>query len=169
MAIGPIAGGMVHARRLERLELDSVVSVPILDATFFSEDGASADADPLAARVGTVALRGTLTVASSHKLVSVIGPDIREHEVVIFDFSGTAYIDDSAAMVIEQLLDVAAGSGTARVVTGLANDAAATLETLDILRDVPEDRIVGTRDEARRVARELLAPAGAPPTDDRPS
>ncbi|MXY42235.1 MAG: SulP family inorganic anion transporter [Rhodospirillaceae bacterium] len=167
VAIGLIAGGMVHARRLERLELDSVVSVPILDTTFFPEDTAVANADPLAAQVGMVALRGSLTVASSHKLVSVIGPDIREHEVVIFDFSGTAYIDDSAAVVIEQLLDVAAGSGTACVAMGLAGDAAATLATFGTLRDVPQDRIVGTLGEARRVARDLLAQAGAPPADDR--
>ena len=35
VAIGLIAAGMSHARRLERMELDSVVSVPILDRTFF--------------------------------------------------------------------------------------------------------------------------------------
>ena len=33
--------------------------------------------DPYAARVGLVAIRGTLTVASSHKLVGVIGADIK--------------------------------------------------------------------------------------------
>ena len=36
VAIGLIAAGMAHARQLERLELDSVVSVPLLDQTFFS-------------------------------------------------------------------------------------------------------------------------------------
>ena len=49
VAIGLIAGGMVHARRLERLELDSVVSVPLLDAAFFAGDETSTHADPLAA------------------------------------------------------------------------------------------------------------------------
>ena len=156
VAIGLIAGGMVHARRLERLELDSVISVPLLDATFFAGEEAAARADPHAARVGMVALRGTLSVASSHKLVSVIGLDIREHEVVIFDFSDTVYIDDSAAMVIGQLLDVAAGSGTECIVMGLSDDVAATLRSLDILGDIPAGRIVGTLDEARRVARESL-------------
>ena len=37
VAIGLIAGGMVHARRLGRLELDSVVSVPLLEASFFAD------------------------------------------------------------------------------------------------------------------------------------
>ena len=157
VAIGLIAGGMVHARRLERLELDSVMSVPLLDAAFFAGDGSPpAHDDPHAARVGMVAIRGTLSVASSHKLVSVVGLDIREHEVVIFDFSGTAYIDDSAAIVIGQLLEVAAGSRTECIVMGLGDDVAATLHSLDILGEVPAGRIVGTLDEARQVAREAL-------------
>ncbi len=156
VAIGLIAGGMVHARRLERLELDSVVSVPLLDAAFFAGDGQPAHGDPHAARVGMVALRGTLSVASSHQLASVIGQDIREHEVVIFDFSDTVYIDDSAAMVIGRLLDVAAGSDTECIVMGLGDDVAATLHSLDILGALPAGRIVGTLDEARRIARQTL-------------
>ena len=156
VAIGLIAGGMVHAWRLERLELDSVISVPVLDSAFFAGDKALAHADPHAARVGMVVLRGTLSAASSHKLVSVIGRDIREHEVVIFDFSDAAYIDDSAAMVIEQLLQVAAESGTECIVMGLGDDVAATLRSLDILAELPGERIVGTLDEARRVAKEAL-------------
>ena len=156
VAIGLIAGGMVHARRLERLELDSVISVPLLEATFFADDTIPALDDPHAARVGMVALGGTLSVASSHKLVSVVGLDIREHEVVIFDFSSTVYIDDSAAMVIEKLLDIAAESGTECIVMGLRDDVAATLLSLDILGRVPADRVVETLDEARRIAREAL-------------
>ena len=156
VAIGLIAGGMVHARRLERLELDSVKSVPLLEAAFFADDIVPAQEDPHAARVGMVALGGTLSVASSHKLVSVVGLDIREHEVVIFDFSGTVYIDDSAAMVIGKLLEIAAESGTECIVMRLRDDVAATLLSLDILGGVPADRVVETLDEARRIAREAL-------------
>ena len=97
-----------------------------------------------------VALRGTLSVASSHKLVSVVGLDIKEHEVVIFDFSDTVYIDDSAAMVIGKLLDIAAESGIECIVMGLRADVAATLRSLDILGGVPAGRVVETLGEARR-------------------
>ena len=156
VAIGLIAAGMAHARQLEQLELDSVVSVPLLDRTFLSGQGAEAAVDPYAARVGLVALRGSFTVASSHKLVGVIGADIKDHEVVIFDFSGATYIDDSAAMVIEQLLEVATKEQTEFIVMGLSGSVANTLQTLNILQQVPEDQIVATLDEARRAANELL-------------
>ena len=37
VAIGLIAAGITHAQQLETLELDSVISVPLLDQMFFSE------------------------------------------------------------------------------------------------------------------------------------
>ena len=163
VAIGLIAAGMVHARQLERLELDSVVSVPLLDRTFLPDGEASGDADPHSARVGLVALRGTFTVASSHKLVEVIGADIKDHEIVIFDFSGATYIDDSAAMVIEQLMDVAEKERTRVIVAGLSGSVAKTLHALGIMRHVPETHVVDTRDEARLAANALLE-RDPPPT-----
>ena len=154
VAVGLIAAGMAHARQLERLELDSVVSVPFLDREFL---GRGSDAtDPYSARVGLVALKGSITVASSHKLVAVIAEDIKEHEVVIFDFSGTAYLDDSAAMVIEQLLEVARGEHTAHILMGLSGAVSHTLHALNILRKVPAGQIVETLGEAREVAQRLL-------------
>ena len=165
VAIGLIAAGMSHARRLERMELDSVVSVPILDRTFFGGAGAevpgaeSAEGgadDPYSARVGLVALKGSFTVASSHKLVSVIGADIKDHEVVIFDFSGATYVDDSAAMVIEQLIEVADRQETEVIVMGATGRVAESLHTLAVLQHVPDGHEVETLDEARELAWNLL-------------
>ena len=157
MAIRLIAAGISHARRLESLELDSVVSVPMLDRKFFSRhDGLSA-ADPLSARVGLVAFRGTFRVASSHRLVAVVAADIAEHEVVIFDFTGTTYLDDSAAMVVDQLVDAAFDEQTEIIVMGIRGTAANTLQTLQILRRVPSERVVDTLDEAQDVAADILA------------
>ena len=157
VAIGLIAAGMAGARQLERLELDSVVSVPMLDQTFFPDQaGDDDDADPFAARVGLVALRGRFSVASSNSLVSVIGADIRDHEVVIFDFSNAVHLDDSAAMVIERMIEIAAEENTEAIVMGLSGTVEKNLQALNILRRVPENCIVDTLDEAREVARGFL-------------
>ena len=156
VAIGLIVAGMAHARKLENLELDSVVSVPLLDRQFFTLEEDTSSEDEFSARVGLVALRGSFTVASSKKLVGVISEDIKEHDVVIFDFSGATYIDDSAAMVVEQLMDVATSEDTEFVVMSLSGSVADTLSTLGIIQRVPEAHIVETLDEARMVAREML-------------
>ena len=89
--------------------------------------------------------------------------DLKEHEVVIFDFSGATYIDDSAAMLVKQLVEVATDEGTPAIAMGLAGDVAHTLAALDVLREVPPERIVEDIGGARRIARRLLA--DRPPPD----
>ena len=165
VAIGLIAAGMAHARQLERLELDSVVSVPLLDMAFLPDAGGGRP-DPFSARVGLVALRGSFTVASSHKLVGVISEDIKDHQAVIFDFADATYIDDSAAMLIHQLIEVATSENTEVVIANLSGSVADTLDALGVLGEVAEDRVVASRDAARDIANRLVseraAAAGAP-------
>ena len=156
VAIGLIAAGMASARQFERLQMDSVVSVPLLDRSFFGAQDDQETADAFSARVGLVALRGSFTVASANKLISTISVDVRDHEVVILDFSDTVYMDDSAALVVEQLIDSAIAENTEVIVMGLEGRPAITLQALNALQEVPDDRIVKTMDEAREVAQRLL-------------
>ena len=158
VAIGLIIAGMTRSRQFERLEMDNVVSVPILDQVFFEGEitPSEGEADPHAARVGMVAFRGSFSVASSNKIINTVSVDIRDHEVVIFDFSETIYMDDSAALVLEQLIDAAIDQDTECIVMALSGLPARTLRSLDALQRVPQDRIVGNLDEAREVARRLL-------------
>ncbi|MDE2685748.1 MAG: SulP family inorganic anion transporter [Chloroflexota bacterium] len=157
VAVGMIAAAVTSARQFERLELDSVISVPILDQVFFGNDDGQHEVDDFTARVGMVALRGAFTVASSGKLIDTIGEDIRDHEVVILNFSDTVHIDDSAALVVEQLIDTAILQDVECIVMGLSGMPARNLSALDILKRVPQDQIVGTMDEAREAASRLLA------------
>ena len=156
VAIGLIVAGMAHARQLEGLELDSVVSVPLLDQTFLSDRQDLAGEDPYSARVGLVRLTGRFTVASAHKLVTAVGADIKDHEVVIFDFSGVTSLDDSAAMVVDRLLDIATEEDTRYVVAGLADGVLEVLDALGILRKIPADCLVESSEQAGEAARRLL-------------
>ena len=155
VAIGLIAAGMANARQFERLEMDSVVSVPLLDRTFLYRDSAD-EVDDFSARVGMVALRGSFSVASSSRLINTISADIHDHEVLILDFSATLYVDDSAALVVEQLIDTATEENTPVVVMGLSGSPADTLRSLKVLRSVPENRFVADIDGAREAAIQIL-------------
>ena len=153
VAIGLIAAGMASARQFERLELDSVVSTPLLDQSFLGTQDAD---DAFSARVGLVALRGSFSVASANKLIDTISKDIGEHEVVVLDFSNTVYMDDSAALLVEQLIDVAIEDDTECIVMGLTGAVARNLKGLNVLKHVPPDNIVETLDDAREVAKRIL-------------
>ncbi len=156
VAVGMIAAAVTSARQFERLELDSVISVPLLDRSFFGPKDQEEEDDYFSARVGLVALRGAFTVASASKLNETIGADIRDHEVVILDFSGTVYVDDSAALVVEQLVETAISMNTHCIVMGLSGKPAYNIAALDVLRSVPADQRVNNWDEARETALWLL-------------
>ena len=177
--LGLIVAALVSARQFEYLELDSVISVPLLDISFLAdeedekEDEDETDEldallsllgddddedgfDPFSARCGLVSFRGSFTVASSNRMFSTLSVDIQEHEVVILDFSETNYMDDSAAFVLEQLIDVAISENTECIVMGLEGAIATSLQKLDILRRVSSDRYVANMDEAREIAKRIL-------------
>ena len=65
-------------------------------------------------------------------------------------------MDDSAALLVEQLIDGAIAEDTACVVMGLAGLPATTLQALNVLRRVPEEHFVETLDDARETARRIL-------------
>ena len=167
VAVGLVASALARTGQLEQLEHDSVVSVPLLDQMFLYQGEDVEGADPFSAQVGMVRLTGSLTVTSSRKLVKTISHDLKDHEVVVFDFSGANYIDDSAAMLFKQLIEIAAEEHTPAIAMGLSGDVAETLEALDVLQQVPRERIVEDIDEARLVARKLLGLETSPsPTPD---
>ncbi len=165
VAVGMIAAAVTNARQFERLELDSVVSVPLLDHSFLAsgegDEEAGVDSVPdedfFSARVGLVALRGSFTVASAAKLNNTIGADIREHEVVILDFSDTLYVDDSAALVVEQLIDTAMKNEVQCIIIGLQGMPETTLRALNVLRNVPPEHFQPSLEDASRLAKKLLS------------
>ena len=156
VVVGMIAAAVTSARQFERLELDSVVSTPLLDRSFLDSEEGADEVDAFSARVGLVALRGNFSVASAAKLINTISVDIRDHEIVILDFSNTVYMDDSAALVVEQLIDAAIAEDTKCIVMGLSGLPSTTLQALNVLRRVPEDHFVDTMDEAREAANRIL-------------
>ena len=168
VAVGLVVSGLARAGQLERAEHDSVVSVPLLDQVFLYDGEEAEDSDPFSARVGMVALRGSLTVTSSRSLVRTISMDLAEHELVVFDFSDATYIDDSAAMLVKQLIEIATDEKTPAIAMGPSGEVADTLSALDVLGGVPKERIVRDLDEARRVARKLLGLEPAPVARSEP-
>ena len=162
--LGLIVAGFARARESERRELSSVISVPLLDTEFFSDDRDAADGDAhvdrFQARVGLVDLRGEFSFASANELAWGVGADIEEHEVVIFDFTNTVHMDDSAALVMERLIDAAAAAKTECIVLNLSGSVANTLNSLNVFRRVPAERFVADLDGARELAGRLLDDGG---------
>ena len=156
IVIGLIVAAFARARESERREMGSVISVPLLDSEFFAGDSGNANVDRFRARVGLVDLRGQFSFASANQLAWLVGADIEQHEIVIFDFSNTTDMDDSAALVMERLIDAAIATRTECIVLNLSGPVADNLRSLNVFRRVPSERFVDTLDDARQLAGTLL-------------
>ena len=91
----------------------------------------------------------------------MISADIEDHEIVIFDFSETISLDDSAAMVIGQLIDSAEEHGTPCIVAEMDRSVESALRSLEALNALPPERIVASAAEARELAYAMLHPQPA--------
>ena len=142
---------------MEALELRELISVPLLDRVILERGEVPEGADHFTARTGLVRMPSRLTVASARELSRMVGPDIRGHRTVMMDFSRTLYIDDTAAMVIRELVNIALTERRECVIVGLHGDAARTLTALDILRRIPQANFVADNHAGAERVRAILA------------
>ncbi len=159
IAIGFIVSGMANAMRLQNQQLNQTVSTPLLDMVLFPDSADDPDFDPFRARVGLLSLRGSYSIASARQIVRVISPDLADHEIVIFDFSRTTSLDDSAAMAVEDLINsIVRDQDKVCIVSGLSDTLEKNLSSLGIFDIVPKEDFAKDIDQAKQIAARILEP-----------
>ena len=156
VVVGLIVSAMTHARIIERFELDSIVSAAILDSILFEDDETLTDIDPYSTRTGLICLNGIISIASKTKLVNSTTEDIKDHEVIIFDFSTTQFIEDDIALVIERLTEVAAHDNINIIMCGFSESIYKNMVALNVLNLVEGDHIVDNLEDAKQLARQII-------------
>ena len=155
LVIGLVIAAFATYQRGERLEVRSLVSTPVLDKVILEEKDLRDDADPFQAGTGLVRFPDRVTVASAREVSRILRPDIRGHQLVIFDMSRTEYIDDTAAVIISGLVKIAQRSRTI-VISGLQEEVSDMFDSLHLLDHVPPENIVADMEEAKQIIRPLL-------------
>lgn len=157
IAVGFIISGMANALRFQSQQLNQTISTPLLDMLLFPDADDDPDFDPFRARVGLLSLRGSYSIASAREIVRVISPDLVDHEVVIFDFSETTGMDDSAAMAVEDLINsIVRDQDKVCIISGLSDNLEETLSSLGIFDSVPTEDFAEDMDEAKLIAARIL-------------
>ena len=156
LVIGLVVAALTGSRRLESMETGAVVSVPLLDRAVL-EDEDWDDDDPFQARTGLVVFPDRVTVASARELSRILRLDIRGHQYTIFDMSRTVYLDDSAAVMMGDLVGVAiARQSRTIVVSGMSQAVSDTVHSMGALDRVPAGNFAADVEEAKRIIRPLL-------------
>ena len=157
IVIGLVVAGLAGARRQESLEMSSLLSMPLLDRAVLEDTDLNDESDPFSTRTGLVIFPDRVTVASAREVSRIVRPDLRGQEIVVFDMSRTKYVDDSAAVIIGDLIRTATSQrARAIIISGLTEDVADTLSSLGMLDRVPRENIVANMEEAKQIMRPLL-------------
>ena len=157
IAVGFIVSSMANALRFQSQQLNQTISTPLLDMLLFPDADDDPDFDPFRARVGLLSLRGSYSIASAREIVRVISPDLVDHEVVIFDFSETTGMDDSAAMAVEDLINsIVRDQDKVCIVSGLSDGLEENLASLGIFDNVSKEDFAKDMDEAKEIAARIL-------------
>ena len=112
---GLVVAALAGFRRLEGLEAAALASLPLVDRTVL-EGVWDPDSDPFQAHTGLVVFPDRVTIASARVLSRILHPDIRGHQFSIFDLSRTQYVDDSAAVIISELISIAMARHTRTII-----------------------------------------------------
>lgn len=147
VALGLIASGLVSAKSAEQLQLDQVTSMPLADPD---------SDDPFNPRIGLVMMSGHFSVASANRLLYSMKLDIHDHDVVIVDFTETKSMDDSAVMLIKQLVEHAYQEGMSCVVMGMSGELKAALDSFGALDQIDNNNVAETLHDAKQIANRIL-------------
>jgi SulP family sulfate permease len=88
-----------------------------------------------------------------------------DHSVVIYDFSHAGYIDPSAALAIDEMIDLSQRHGRHVLVSGIPPQARKALDGMGVLDRIPAAQRFDDRHHAIEAAVELVSRAGADTSD----
>ena len=157
IVVGLVIAALFGSKRLEDVEISSLVSVPLLDSSILRDEDLKQSADSFQSHTGLVVFPDRITVASSRELSRILRPDIREHQFVIFDVSRTVYVDDSAAVIISELISIVMARRTKTIIiAGMTPPVEDTLRSMGLLDRVPAGNFAPDREAAKEIIRPLL-------------
>jgi len=141
VAVGLILAGFVTAKWMEKEELKGITAIALPQEDQFLNEKEKAALMPCNGQISIVHLRGRFSYASAREMVQQVNALNFGHKAIIYDFSGAAHMDTSAALAIEELFLAASSETVGCYACGLSGVAEETLDSLGVLDVLPEDHI----------------------------
>jgi len=105
-------------------------------------------------------LSGLISFGAANNLVRRF-TTMSEYEVLIIDLLDVPHVDGSAALALEQVIDMAVDMGRHVIIVGMTFPVARLMGRLGALNRVRESELIGTRAEAVQAAANFLAQKAA--------
>lgn len=170
VAVGIIFASFVNARWLADEQLKG------LKQSFGTDDVDLLSAEEKATlrlvpgRVLVTLLHGSFSYASARELARKDTQSTTDLDAVVYDFSHSGYIDPSAALAIDEMIELSIQHGRYVIVSGLRDSAMKALDGMGVLDRVPVEQHFELRKDAIEAAvehcRSLESPAETPTNPD---
>jgi len=114
-------------------------------------------------RVLVTILHGSFSYASARELSRRASPKVTGYRASVYDFSNAGYIDTSAALAIDEMIELSQSNRQHVMVAGLRGQALRALDGLGVLERIPPGHRYAERFEAIRAAVDLVNSEAALP------
>lgn len=156
VAVGIILASFVTARWREQEELGRITRIDSPDTPAQITEAERALIAQGDGRILLTRLIGNFSYASARELVTRATPTDDDPEIVVYDFSRLGHTDVSAALAIDELLEMRGIGDRTILLAGLDNEAARILATHKLLDRFPPEHRFDTTEAALGAAVALL-------------
>ena len=157
VAVGLILASFVTSLWTERRELGNIATVTAPDEGNILSKEENTALRNLHGKANVVLLQGSFSYASARELAQRISVNESRYSAIILDFTHVKYIDTSAALAIEDAVNMTLEAKVDLFISGLTQPAHGTLKSLNILNTVPQERITYSLVDAMRLAQRYIS------------
>ena len=155
VAVGIILASFVNSRGLAAEQLKGLKQSSGADDSDLLAPEETAALRSAAGRVFVTVLHGSFSYASARELARRDSQATSDVDIVIYDFSHSGYIDPSAAMAIDEMIDLSIRHGRHVIMSGLRDHAFAALHGMGVLDRIPVEQRFDHRKDAIAAAVEI--------------
>lgn len=137
VAVGIIMAGFVNSRWLAQEQLKGLKQSADADELDMLTPEEKAQLRTVGGRVLITLLHGSFSYASARDLALRDNQATTPGEVVIYDFTHSGYIDPSAALAIDEMIDLSQRNGRHVLLSGVRDHALKALDGMGVLDRVP--------------------------------
>ena len=154
VAVGIVMASLLFVKRMADAQSQSMKLISgSRDGAQLNDDEA-AILDKAAGRIGLFHLTGPLSFGSARDVAALLAS--KNQQVLILDLSDVPFIDSSASIALEEIIEDAGCDRERVVMCGLRENVLTTLKKMHVLDLLPAEYILPSRREALRFAETLL-------------
>jgi len=148
VAVGIILASFVNSRWIAAEQLKGLRQSSGEDDTDILTADERATLRQVGGRVLVTLLHGSFSYASARELARHDLQAVTNLDVVVYDFSGSGYIDPSAALAIDEMIDVSMRHDRLVIISGLRDQPHRVLSGMGVLDRIPENQRFEQRKDA---------------------